>query len=204
MSASSSSSVDDDLAKVVASQLSMGPSIVAHLEYSSSMLPTKLHHGLYTNSLSDISMKSVCNNTNINNDRSMLSNKNICRGPPPEFPDFPDCWQGETSSSRRQHNIDDDSIVMHLADKKRSGQNKCTTSKAKSKRQQRRLKRNAVNAYGITKRPAAAVGAGKTIKKQLRDERRVRRIEKVNKLQERRRRKRDMGNLCRGLASIKC
>lgn len=203
MSAPSSSSVDDDLANVTSKSLTMGPSIVAHLEYSSSVLPRKLHHGLYTNSLSDVSMMSVCNNTNINNGRSMVSNKNICRGPPPGFPDFPDCWQGETSSARRQHNIDD-SIVMHLADKKRSGQNKCTTSKAKSKRQQRRLKRNAVNTYGITKRPAAAVGAGKTIKKRLRDERRVRRIEKVNKLQKQRRRKRDMGNLCRGLASIKC
>ena len=170
----------------------MGPSIVAHIKNSSSMLPRKLHHGLYTNSLSDVSMMSVCNNTNINNGRSMVSNKNICRGPPPGFPDFPDCWQGETSSARRQHNIDD-SIVMHLADKKRSGQNKCTTSKAKSKRQQRRLKRNAVN-----------VGAAKTIKKRLRDERPVRRIEKVDKLQKQRRRKRDMGNLCRGLASIKC
>ena len=194
-----SSTVDDDLAKV-APHLSMGPSIVAHIEYSSSMLPHKLHPGLYTNSLSDVYMNH--NNTNMNNDRSMIRNKKICCGPPPGFPDFPDCWQGETSSVQRQHNSDD--TIMHLADKKRSGQNKCTSSKAKSKRQQRRLKRNAVNVYGITKRPPATVGTGKTIKKRLRNERRVRRIEKVNKLQERLRRKRDMGNLCRGLASIKC
>eukprot|EP00571_Detonula_confervacea_P014406 CAMPEP_0172303790 /NCGR_PEP_ID=MMETSP1058-20130122/5307_1 /TAXON_ID=83371 /ORGANISM="Detonula confervacea, Strain CCMP 353" /LENGTH=180 /DNA_ID=CAMNT_0013014771 /DNA_START=77 /DNA_END=619 /DNA_ORIENTATION=+ len=178
-------SVDEDLARVTSQSLSMGSSVVTNLESSSCVLPRKLHPSLYNNSMSDVSMtmSQQCKNTKNDN------NSSSCGGTP-GFPDFPDCWQGETCGER-------DNSMRDCADKNR-GQ-KWKTNPRSKRQQQRQLVRKAVNINGT--KPA---GTGKKIKKRLRDERRMRRIEKVVKLQERRRRKRDMGNICQGLASIKC
>jgi len=179
----SKSSVDDDLAQVMSQRLSMGSSIVADLQSSSSVLPRKLHPNLYINSMRDISMTTSqqdCKSTIHNNYSSS------CEGIP-GFPDFPDCWQGETSGQRK--NI----RSMSHADKNRGQKWKNTNAKSK------RLIRKAVNMNGNK-----AAGAGKEVKKRLRDERRMRRIEKIATLQERRRRKIDMGKICQGLASINC
>jgi hypothetical protein len=69
--------------------------------------------------------------------------------------------------------------------------------------------RRAVNVpYGSSSRNGknnpGGVGAGKELKRRLKDQRRLKRIEMVVKLQEKRRRKRAMGDICSGMASIKC
>jgi len=177
-------SIDNDLVETT-KRLSMGASIVTNLDSSSiCVLPMKkLHPGLYNSSLSDISM---------GNQRHGDANKNNIGVP--GFPEFPDCWQGETP----QRNKND--ISMSYADKKHK--NKCTTtSKAKIKRQRRRIIRSAVN---IIPKKYNTGCTGKTIKKRNRDQRKMRRIEKVAQLQNRRRRKREIGILCKGFSSIKC
>ena len=188
-------SIDNDLVETT-KRLSMGASIVTNLDSSICVLPMKkLHPGLYNSSLSDISMGNQRHgDANKNNIKNNVINE--CTIGVPGFPDFPDCWQGETS----QRNKGD--ISMSYADKKHK--NKCaTTSKAKIKRQRRRIVRSAVNI--IPKKYTSDKGCtGKTIKKRNRDQRKMRRIEKVAQLQNRRRRKREMGFLCKGLSSIKC
>ena len=185
-------SIDKDLVETT-KRLSMGASIVTNLDSGNCALPRKLHPALYNSSLSDISMSTQRHDTIIKNNKN---NVNRCTIGVPGFPDFPDCWQGETS----QRNKGD--ISMSYADKKHK--NKCaTTSKAKIKRQRRRIVRSAVNI--IPKKYTSDKGCtGKTIKKRNRDQRKMRRIKKVAQLQNRRRRKREMGFLCKGLSSIKC
>ena len=184
-------SFDNDLVETT-KRLSMGASIVANLDSNTCALPKKLHLGIYNSSLSDISMSTQRHDT-------MSNKKNVdkCTIGVPGFPEFPDCWQGETSQRRNKGDIS-----MSYADKKHK--NKCaTTSKAKIKRQRRRIIRSAVNI--IPKKYTSDIGCtGKTIKKRNRDQRKMRRIEKVAQLQNRRRRKRVMGFLCKGLSSIKC
>ena len=114
----------------------------------------------------------------------------------PGFPDFPACWQGRTSSSTKgrrntRKNPEADEQMKNAF--KRHG----PKWKVKASNRQQRFQRQAANLHGIASRPTPA-------KKEKRDERRARRLEKVMKLQERRRRKREMGEICRGMSSIKC
>jgi hypothetical protein len=108
----------------------------------------------------------------------------------PGFPDFPDAWQGETSRERLRKSNDE---VMKNVSKNHAKRWKIY--RARHKRQQRRV--------GKATNPAGA-SVGKEIKKRQRDQRRVRRREKAMQLQQRRARKRGMGDVCRGLASMKC
>ena len=198
-------SIDDDLARATSQRLSMGSSVVEDCKNVSYILPNKLHPSLYNNSLGDVSMMSNKNNNNNNNNNNNKGNEKrehsrhklrVDVGVP-GFPDFPDCWQGISSSAAavQRKGVD---TAMHHADKKHS--KKCTKTKRQIKRQQqRRIVRKAVNTSGIPKS-----NQGKVIKNILRNERRLRRIEKVVRLQERRRRKRDLGALCKGMASVTC
>lgn len=193
-------SIDDDLARATSQRLSMGSSVVEDCKNVSYILPNKLHPSLYNNSLGDVSMMSNKNNNNNNNTgnekREHLRHKMRVDVGVPGFPDFPDCWQGTSSSAAIQRK-DVDTAMRH-ADKKHS--KKCTKTKRQIKRQQqRRIVRKAVNTSGIPKS-----NQGKVLKNILRNERRLRRIEKVVRLQERRRRKRDIGALCKGMASVTC
>mmetsp|Transcript_7241 Transcript_7241/g.15663 ORF Transcript_7241/g.15663 Transcript_7241/m.15663 type:complete len:248 (+) Transcript_7241:88-831(+) len=181
VAATTTTSVDEDLARVTSLSLTMGSSIVTDLPNSSVVVfPRKLHPALYNNSMADASMSSSNNN-----------NSSSCKGTP-GFPDFPDCWQGQTSAGERQ--IKDVSMDKKRTTRKWRGNN------AKAKKQQRRLIRKAVNPAGTT----SCVQRGKELKKRLRGDRRIHRKEKAAQLQQRRQRKREMGNICQGLASINC
>mmetsp|Transcript_5560 Transcript_5560/g.10134 ORF Transcript_5560/g.10134 Transcript_5560/m.10134 type:complete len:255 (-) Transcript_5560:226-990(-) len=174
-------SIDEDLARVTSQSLTMGSSIVTDLPNSSVVVfPHKLHPALYNNSMADASMSSSNNN-----------NSSSCKGTP-GFPDFPDCWQGQTSAGERQ--------IKDVSMDKTHTTRKWRVNNAKAKKQQRRLIRKAVNPAGT----ASCVQQGKEIKKRLRGDRRIRRKEKAAQLQQRRQRKREMGNICQGLASINC
>jgi len=189
------SSIDNDLVETT-KLLSMGASIVTNLD-GNCALPRKLHPALYNSSLSDVSMSTQRHDTINKNNKKKNTNK-LCTIGVPGFPDFPDCWQGETSQRRNRGDIS-----MSYADKKHK--NKCaTTSKAKIKRQRRRIIRSAVNIIPKQYTSTNTCCTGKTIKKRNRDQRKIRRIEKVAQLQNRRRRKRDIGLLCKSLSSIKC
>lgn len=191
-------SLDEELANATDASLTMGSSVITkqHLDNSQYVLPpqNKLHPNLYNNSMRDISMDSliICDSDEPNNSGNQqqvsLSSSGV-----PGFPDFPMCWTGESSAERKNNTS--------------SKSTRCK-SPAKMKRQQRKLARKAVNVpYGSSfynTQQGNGKGAGNAIKKKSRDERQLRRIEKVVKMQERRRRKRDMGDICRGLASIKC
>eukprot|EP00578_Thalassiosira_sp_NH16_P018081 CAMPEP_0181109998 /NCGR_PEP_ID=MMETSP1071-20121207/18481_1 /TAXON_ID=35127 /ORGANISM="Thalassiosira sp., Strain NH16" /LENGTH=190 /DNA_ID=CAMNT_0023193743 /DNA_START=58 /DNA_END=630 /DNA_ORIENTATION=+ len=188
-------SVDEDLARFTSKSLSMGSSLIRHIDSSSCVLPRKLHPSLYNSSLKDVYMGSgqKCNNGN-HGDGGAPNRTFTSGGGVPGFPDFPDCWQGGEISEGRRNDVQ-----MGRADKKRMQKWRAKTNARLNRQHQQRLVRKAVNTSGINKR---AVGNGKEIKKGLRDERRMRRIEKIVKLQERRRRKREMGDICRSLASI--
>ena len=93
----------------------------------------------------------------------------------PGFPDFPDIWMGESSHKRNK---------------------KSPYKKQKSKH---RIVRKAVNApFGSTSRRSLT----KELKLRARAERKLHRLEKCIKLKDRRRRKRDMGDLCKGIAGM--
>lgn len=179
-------SVDDDLAWTTSQRLSLGSSIVSDLDLTPCVLPRKLHPGLYNNSMNDVSMRQQRDSSPNENDvriETITNGEGV-----PGFPDFPDCWQGETSSERIKN------IGINRGRKWKTPTD--------SQRHQRRLFRRAVNTVGIAK--PAAVCKAKEIKKRLREKRRTRRMEKVEKLRERRRRKSDMGAICRGVESIIC
>lgn len=94
----------------------------------------------------------------------------------PGFPDFPDIWMGESSHKRNNK--------------------KSPYKKPKSKH---RLVRKAVNTpFGSALRKSIT----KELKIRARAERKVHRLEKCIKLKEKRRRKKDMGDLCRGMAGM--
>ncbi len=196
-------SVDEDLASATYQRLSIGPSIVADLiELTSCVLPRKLHPGLYDNSMKDVSMRQ-----RHHGDSNPDENKHINTGTQPAggrgvpgFPDFPDCWQGETSIER----------MNNCGGKGRGGGRKWkTTSNYNSNRshgrqRRRRLSsRQSADAHGISK-PVVVARKGKEIKKRLREERRMRRIKKASKLRERRGREGDVGAICRRLESVRC
>ena len=214
-------SIDEELARATSHGLSMGAVILNDLQRTSCVLPSKRHHALYNNNpllVGDISM-AMSRHCTIGDNNSSNSNHNHTKniglhyqhqhssnsgGGVPCFPDFPEVWQGESSSTKEQKNRNKSNTDQRMsnANKKHNGPNWKKSTAAKSKRQQRRLIRKAVNVVGTTTKAFGMVG--KDVKKRQRDERRLRRIEKVVKLQQRRRRKRDMGDICRGLASIRC
>eukprot|EP00581_Thalassiosira_minuscula_P010555 CAMPEP_0183712880 /NCGR_PEP_ID=MMETSP0737-20130205/7926_1 /TAXON_ID=385413 /ORGANISM="Thalassiosira miniscula, Strain CCMP1093" /LENGTH=176 /DNA_ID=CAMNT_0025941601 /DNA_START=50 /DNA_END=580 /DNA_ORIENTATION=- len=173
-------SVDEDLAQATSQSLTMGPAIVTNIQGPSVLLPLKLHSSLYNNSLSDVPMSA--NNSS----------------PPTGFPDFPDCWQGETSKERQIKENNDLEIEMKTWSRRKQKQWKI--NKARAKRQARRAQRAASN---NTTRNAGA-GVEKGLKKRQRDLRRKRRAEKAAKTIQKRERRRAMGDICRGLASMNC
>lgn len=211
---SSSSNIDDELAKVTNECLSMGAAIVKDIDNISFVLPPRhnRHLGLYintavdttdavTNSLLGCRLASIIEQkpqtpssiSVITTDSS--NNKGV-----PGFPDFPDFWEGGPSTpiaSNRQSNNNS---------RQSNKFNNSNNSKAKQKRCHRRMiRRTAVNFFG-SNRAAAAVSLSPgrdNMKRCARDERKLRRVVKVVQLKERRRRKRDMGDICRGMAAIK-
>ena len=202
---SSSSSVDDDLAKATNENLSMGTSIVKDMDNISFVLPPrhKLHLGLYINtamaSPETKSTTSVTTNTlNCHLASMQLGGENAVNGGVPGFPDFPDCWAGGQPSTPKASNRNSTRQT-----------NKFSNSKGKQKRCHRRIRRTAVNIpFGSAStssfsRAAVSLSPGRDMKKCARDERKLRRIAKVVQLKERRRRKKDMGDICRGMAAIK-
>jgi len=191
------SSVDEDLAFATSRRLSLGPSIVVDLvELTSCVLPRKLYPGLYDNSMNDASMSkqqrlgggSPDDENKYNIVASTTSGEGV-----PGFPDFPDCWQGETSIER----------IKNGGSVRGGGRKWKTTGNQSRCKQRTRLVRQAVNTHGISK-TAAAKRKGKEIKKHLREKRRIRKLEQVAKLHERRGRKCGIGAICRGLESIGC
>ena len=185
-------SVDKDLASATSRRLSLGTSIVADLiELTSCVLPRKLYPGLYNNSMNDVSMRQQ--RLGGSPDENKYNMDSTSGEGVPGFPDFPDCWQGETSIERIKNN-----------ESGRGGHRWKTTGNQSRHQQRKRLLRQAVNTHGISKTTAAAASKGKEIKKRLREKRRIRRLEEAAKLRERRRRKSDIGAICRGLESIRC
>jgi hypothetical protein len=182
-------SVDEDLARAASKSLTMGPAVVRDIWYQFA-IPQKLHPDLYKTSMSDSLMEdSACSSAD-----QQAGGKSASGGDGvPGFPDFPDFWQGESSAAvvgMRKSRLRTPTRVKH--------------------RQRQQLVRKAVNVpYGSTKTtkaspPAAGIRTGKDLKKRLRDQRRMLRIEKIVKLQERRSRKKGIGDICRGISSLKC
>ena len=198
-------SVDDELARATSTSLTMGPAVIDSPCWYSFALPKKLHPGLYTSTLRDAPMPSAGSGS----EGSMYKFGNSGKkqgGGVPGFPDFPDFWQGETSA---EHNTKNTALKQRQEDRDptvlKAAPRVPAKTTARIKRHQKRMVRKAVNpTYVSTYKKTGGIGAGRELKRRLRDQRRVRRIEMVVKLQERRRRKREMGEICRGMASIKC
>lgn len=115
----------------------------------------------------------------------------------PGFPDFPDCWDGSTPSTPKASNR---KLHYHT--------NRFSNSNGTQKRHcHRRIHRTAVNniPHGSpSSRAVVSLSPGRdTMKRCARDERKLRRLAKVIQLKERQRRKKDMGDICRGMAAIK-
>ena len=207
----------------------MGTSIVKNMDNISFVFPPrhKLHLGLYINTAASPETATNKSTTRVATANSLMchlesmqlgsAGENTVKGNNggtgvPGFPDFPDCWNGSSHSSHHGHG--------HLpstpkASNRNSNHQKQTNnffsnSKSKQKRCHRRIRRTAVNlpfgssSSSTTMRAAAvSLSPGKDMKKCARNERKLRRIAKVVQLKERRRRKRDMGDICRGMAAIK-
>ena len=187
-------------------------------------LPKKLHMGLYSSTLGDATMSA-----NSGNDNGSGGVPGF-----PDFPDFwlgessAKEGNGNSKKSTKQAHttkkqaprrrtspsadaaIDDElckKVSSLFAHAKARGKDRTISN---SKRRQRRIARKAVNIpYGSsshtgTNTNPCGLGAGKELKRRLRDQRRLKRIEMVIKLQEKRRRKREMGDICRSMASISC
>mmetsp|Transcript_29581 Transcript_29581/g.65161 ORF Transcript_29581/g.65161 Transcript_29581/m.65161 type:complete len:213 (-) Transcript_29581:75-713(-) len=194
----SPTSVDDALAQATSKSLTMGPSTVDRPWYAFA-LPKKLHPGLYTSTLGDAPMTTTGSSSAEN--RKKYGNGDKSTGGVPGFPEFPDFWQGESSAERKNNKGRQDSDAS-LSTAERRGTAKTT---ARIRRRQKRMVRKAVNpTHGSATRTPGGMGAGRELKRRLRDQRRLRRIEMVVKLQEKRRRKNEMREVCRGMASIKC
>ena len=202
----------------------MGPATVDGPWYNFA-LPKKLHMGLYTNTLGDASMSAFS---------GMVAADGSGGGVPgfPDFPDFwlgqPSAKEANGNNKKKEQarntkhaqrrrasptadaTVDDElckKVSSLFAQAKAKGKDRTISI---SKRRQRRIVRKAVNIpYGSSSRTGAkpnpcGLGAGKELKRRLRDQRRLKRIEMVVKLQEKRRRKREMGDICRSMAAIKC
>jgi len=205
------SSIDDDLAKATNESLSMGTSIVKDMNNISFVLPprNKLHLDLYINTAASPERKSTATSVTINSpnchvESMQLSGENTVNGGGvPGFPDFPDFWNGSSGNHQQPS-------TPKASNKKSNNQmNKFSSNrnKSKEKRCHRRIRRTAVNIpFGSSPSSSRAVvsrSPARDMKKCARDERKLRRIAKVVQLKERRRRKRDMGDICRGVAAIK-
>ena len=180
---------DDDITAVVTSSL-----LNCHL---ASM---QLYHTVINNYDS-----TTTQNTSTTNNGKCNENKIRTTGSSgvPGFPDFPDCWDGiepphTPKMSNRRKNSDYGGSI------KSGKQKRCC--------HRRKIHRTAVNAPFGSRASSSAASAvtissrgntGKEMKRNARDERKLRRIVKVTQLKDRRRRKRDMGDICRGLAAIK-
>ena len=210
----------------------MGPATVDAPWYNFA-LPKTLHRGLYEITLGDASSVpgpgpgpgNISNSNNKSNNHSGVPGF-------PDFPDFwvgessggqkkhmsKSTTKNTQVPKRRMSGcsvdaaIDDDlarRVSTLFAQARARGRDR-TISKSRRRQQQRRMVRKAVNVpYGSssasrTGNNPGGVGAGKELKRRLKDQRRLKRIEMVVKLQEKRRRKREMGDICRGMASIKC
>ncbi len=133
-----------------------------------------------------------------------LSGENTVNGGGvPGFPDFPNFWNGSSGHHQQQPS------TPKASNKKSNNQmNKFSSirNKGMEKRCHRRIRRTAVNIPFGSSSSIAVVSrspARDMNKTCARDERKLRRIAKVVQLKERRRRKRDMGDICRGMAAIK-
>ncbi len=180
---------DDDITAVVTSSL-----LNCHL---ASM---QLYHTAINNHDSTTTTQ---NNIRSNdNSEEVKIRTNGCHSGVPGFPDFPDCWDGigiEPPSTPKMSNRRKNS---HYGGSSKCGKQKRCCHRTK-------IHRTAVNTPFGSRAAAASVtilsrsNTGKEMKRNARDERKLRRIVKVTQLKERRRRKRDMGDICRGMAAIK-
>lgn len=179
------SSLDEQLA-LATSNLTVGPALVTKLDHISTsfVMPPmhRLHHNLYDNSMRDLSMDFSRNE----------GNKTSVEGVP-GFPDFPSFWTGEPS--RRQ---------WHRHDKHKKQGSLCKKSPKR-----KTLMRKAVNIpYGSIPSASSCISqpniaaTAKAMKKKARADRKFLRLEKCLKLKEKRNRKKNMGDLCRGIASM--
>ena len=230
-SPSSSTGIDEELARAATASLSMGPATVDGPWYNFA-LPKKLHMGLYSNTLGDASMAAPSENDN-NGKNACGSGVPgfpdfpdfwVAGEPSAKAKDGNDnvknANQAHTTKNKQAQRkgtppsadaaIDDElckKVSSLFAQAKARGKDRAISN---SKRRQRRIVRKAVNVpYGAssrtgTKANPCGLGAGKELKRRLRDQRRLKRIEMVVKLQEKRRRKREMGDICRSMASISC
>lgn len=190
---------DDDITAVVTSSL-----LNCHLA-SMQLYHTAINNHDSTTSTTQNNMRSnsMISTTIDNSEKEVkTSTTGQCSGVP-GFPDFPDCWDGiEPPSTPKMSNR-----------RKNSHYGGGSSKSGKQKRccHRRKIHRTAVNAsFGSRASSAAASvtilsrsNTGKDMKRNARDERKLRRIVKVSQLKERRRRKRDMGDICRGMAAIK-
>ena len=190
---------NDDITAVVTSSL-----LNCHLA-SMQLYHTAINNHDYTtgttqnNSIHSNSMISTTIDNSEKEDKTSTTGQ--CSGVP-GFPDFPDCWDGlqEPPSTPKMSNR-----------RKNSHYGGGSSKSGKQKRccHRRKIHRTAVNAPFGSRAAAASVtissrsNTGKDMKRNARDERKLRRIVKVTQLKERRRRKRDMGDICRGMAAIK-
>lgn len=158
---------------------------------------TTQNNSIYSNNM-------MIKTTNDNNDNSEVDKTRTtgCRSGVPGFPDFPDCWDGiEPPSTPKMSNRKNNKQNSHhdVRNNKKGKQTRCC--------HRRKIHRSAVNApFGSSAASATIVSrsnTGKEMKRNARDERKLRRIAKVTQLKERRRRKKDMGDICRGMAAIK-
>jgi hypothetical protein len=179
------SSLDEQLA-LAASNLTVGPSLITKLDLVSTsfVMPPlhKLHHNLYNNSMRDLSMDFSRNEGNTTSAEGV-----------PGFPDFPSFWTG--GPSQRQS-------YKHDKHKKQG-----TSSKKSPKRKS--LMRKAVNIpYGSIPSASSSISqpsiaaTTKAMKRKARADRKFLRLEKCLKLKEKRNRKKNMGELCRGIATM--
>ena len=208
VSDTSSSSIDDELAKAADDSLSMGTSIVKDMNNISFVLPPrhKLHPNLYINTTHDddaTSPTAVTNSLNCHlasmqlttDDKNESCNNRgeISAAGVPGFPDFPNCWAGQPSTPKASN---------RNSNKQR---NKFSRSnKGQQRRCHRRIRRIPVNVpFGAVPSPSSSSSPSKEMKRMSRDARKLRRMVKAVQLKERRRRKKDMGDICRGIAAIK-
>ena len=225
LSSSTAGSIDEELARAATASLSMGPATVDGPWYNFA-LPKKLHMGLYSSTLGDATMSANSGNDNGSGGVPgfpdfpdfWLGESSAKEGNGNSKKSTKQAHTTKKQAPRRRASpsadaaIDDElckKVSSLFAHAKARGKDRTISN---SKRRQRRIVRKAVNVpYGSsshtctgTKANPCGLGAGKELKRRLRDQRRLKRIEMVVKLQEKRRRKREMGDICRSMASISC
>lgn len=195
---------DDDATAVVTSSLlnchlaSMQFYHTTVINNHDSTTATTQNNSIYSNNMM---IKTTNDNDNSEVDKTRTTG---CRSGVPGFPDFPDCWDGiEPPSTPKMSNRKNNkqNSHHHVSNNKKGKQTRCC--------HRGKIHRSAVNApFGSRAASASSTivsrsNTGKEMKRNARDERKLRRIAKVTQLKERRRRKKDMGDICRGMAAIK-